>query len=141
MDNPAPIFENFLKTKGLKLTKPRQVILDVVFETHTHFNVDELYDIIKKDHQNVSLATIYRTMPLLVNSGLIKQSHRSQSKEHFEHIHGHADHLHLICSNCGNLIEEESKELENKLNTLAKKHNFVIEEFNINAKGKCFKCK
>ena len=96
MQEHEQLFSEFLKTKGLKLTSPRKVILDTIFTYHQHFNVDALYEVIRKDHQNVSRATIYRTMPLLVESGLIKQSLRCQSKYHYEHIHGHEDHLHLF---------------------------------------------
>jgi len=134
------VFENFLKTKGLKLTKPRKIILDEVFKDHGHFNVDALYDLIRKDHNNVSRATIYRTMPLLVGSGLIKQSLRCQAKDHYEHIHGHPSHLHLICVKCGRIIEVESKSIEATLLDLSQKKGFTIKEFNVGAKGICKKC-
>ena len=55
MDNPTSIFENYLKLNGLKLTKPRKIIFDMVFKTHTHFNVDELYEIIKKKHNQINI--------------------------------------------------------------------------------------
>ncbi|MBC8384967.1 MAG: transcriptional repressor [Candidatus Cloacimonetes bacterium] len=135
------IFENFLKTKGLKLTKPRKIILNEVFENHDHFNVDQLYDQIRKEHIDVSRATIYRTMPLLVEAGLIKQSIRCQAKDHYEHIHGHQTHLHLICVKCGNIIEEESVNVENILLELSQKNNFKVKEINVGAKGICSNCR
>ena len=140
MQEHEKIFGNFLKIKDLKLTKPRKIILDTVFATHEHFNVDELYDQIRKKHKDVSRATIYRTIPLLVESGLIKQSLRCLAKDHYEHTYGHGRHLHLICEKCGKIIEVESKEAERILNKLAKKHSFHIREFNIGAKGICNKC-
>ncbi len=140
MGNENLVFEKYLVSKDLKLTKPRKIILDTVFATHEHFNVDELYDKIRKKHKNVSRATIYRTIPLLVESGLIKQSLRCLAKDHYEHTFGHDRHLHLICEKCGKIIEVESKEAENILNKLAKTHNFDIKEFNVGAKGICKKC-
>ncbi len=141
MGNENRVFGKYLISKGLKLTKPRKIILDTVFATHKHFNVDELYDLIRKKHKDVSRATIYRTIPLLVDSGLIKQSLRCLAKDHYEHTYGHDRHLHLICEKCGKIIEVESKETENILNELAKKHNFNIREFNVGAKGICKKCR
>ena len=135
------IFSDFLRTKGLKLTNPRKTILYTVFATHEHFNVDELYDKIRKKHKNVSRATIYRTIPLLVESGLIKQSLRCMAKDHYEHTYGHQSHLHFICNKCRRIIEVESKDIEKILTRLAKEQEFTIEEFNIGAKGICKKCK
>jgi Fur family transcriptional regulator, ferric uptake regulator len=140
MQEHEKLFSEFLKTKGLKLTSPRRVILDTIFTYHQHFNVDALYDVIRKNHQNVSRATIYRTMPLLVESGLIKQSLRCQSKDHYEHIHGHDDHLHFLCIKCGNIIEVGSKEIEKTLKKLAATKNFEISDYNLGAKGICDSC-
>ena len=141
MEKENLVFEKYLLSKDLKLTKPRKIILNTVFATHEHFNVDELYDQIRKKHKNVSRATIYRTIPLLVEAGLIKQSLRCLAKDHYEHTFGHDRHLHLICEKCGKIIEVESKEAENILNKLAKIHNFNIKEFNVGAKGICKKCR
>lgn len=140
MQEHEKLFRDFLKSKGLKLTLPRRVILDTIFTYHQHFNVDALYDVIRKDHHNVSRATIYRTMPLLVESGLIKQSLRCQSKDHYEHIYGHSDHLHFLCIKCGNIIEVESKEIEKTLKKLAATKNFDISDYNLGAKGVCESC-
>jgi len=140
MQEHEQLFSEFLKTKGLKLTNPRKIILDTIFIYHRHFNVDALYDVIRKDHQNVSRATIYRTMPLLVESGLIKQSLRCQSKDHYEHIHGHDDHLHLLCIKCGDIIEVDSKEIDEALARLANMKKFKLQDFNLGAKGICEAC-
>ncbi len=141
MRNENLVFEKYLVSKGLKLTKPRKIILDTVFATHEHFNVDGLYDQIRKKNKDVSRATIYRTIPLLVEAGLIKRSLRCLAKDHYEHTYGHDRHLHFICEKCGKIIEVESKETESILNKLAKIHNFKIKEFNIVAKGICQKCR
>lgn len=141
MGNENLVFEKYLVLKDLKLTKPRKIILDTVFATHEHFNVDGLYDQIRKKHKDVSRATIYRTIPLLVEASLIKQSLRCLAKDHYEHTYGHDRHLHLICEKCGKIIEVESKEAESILNKLAKIYNFDIKEFNVGAKGLCKKCR
>ena len=141
MEKENLVFEKYLISKDLKLTKPRKIILDTVFATHEHFNVDGLYDQIRKKHKDVSRATIYRTIPLLVEASLIKQSLRCLAKDHYEHTYGHDRHLHLICEKCGKIIEVESKEEESILNKLAKIYNFDIKEFNVGAKGLCKKCR
>ncbi|MDN5353966.1 MAG: Fur family transcriptional regulator, ferric uptake regulator [Candidatus Cloacimonadota bacterium] len=141
MKKEEAIFRDFLKTKGLKLTKPRRIILNAVFSTHEHFNVDALYDIIRKRHKNVSRATIYRTMPLMIEAGLIKQALRCQAKDHYEHIFGHKSHLHFICDKCGKIVEKESKQVEKIIKDLAETEGFEIREFNVGAKGLCADCR
>lgn len=141
MQEHEKLFREFLKTKNLKLTRPRKIILDTIFSYHRHFNVEGLYEVIYQDHKNVSRATIYRTMPLLLDSGLIKQSLRCQSKDHYEHIHGHADHLHLLCVKCGAIIEVDSKDVEKIVKRLAMENNFTINTFNLGAKGICSRCR
>jgi len=81
-------FIGFLKTNNLKYTRPRQVILQAAFKNKSHFDVETLYEQIRRKSRDVSRATVYRTMPLLVKSGLIKQSLRCQAKDQYENVSG-----------------------------------------------------
>ncbi len=141
MSKELQIFHEFLQKKGLKLTKPREIILEEVFHTNKHFNVDELYDQIRRKYENVSRATVYRTIPLLIEANLIKNALRCAAKDHYEHIYGSSNHFHLVCKKCGKIIEEDLKEVEEVLQKYAKLHNFKIEEFNIGANGYCSDCR
>ncbi len=76
MKDHEDIFYKHLTQQGLKFTKARKLILDTVFELHEHFEVDSLYDKIRSVTKDVSRATIYRTLPLLIGAGLIQQSVR-----------------------------------------------------------------
>jgi len=140
MQKELKIWHAFLQKKGLKLTRPREIILQEVFRTHEHFNVDELYDQIRQKHDNVSRATVYRTIPLLIEADLIKNTLRCSAKDHYEHIYGHARHLHLLCNKCGAIIEAEISEIEQKLFEIAAQENFKIEDFNVGARGICAAC-
>jgi len=135
------MFDDFLLQKGLKLTKPRKIILKAIFENRGHFNVDSLYDKIKLKHKNVSRATIYRTMPLLTEAGLIKQALRCEAKDHYENIFEQPSHLHLICTNCGEIIEVCSEEIEEILQEIALSKKFIMKEINMSVKGFCKDCK
>ena len=141
MSKELQIFHEFLQKKGLKLTKPREIILEEVFHTNKHFNVDELYDQIRRKYENVSRATVYRTIPLLIEANLIKNALRCAAKDHYEHIYWSSNHFHLVCKKCGKIIEEDLKEVEEVLQKYAKLHNFKIEEFNIGANGYCSDCR
>lgn len=133
-------FVNFLRKRGLKLTNPRRIILQAVFANHGHFDIETLYDQIRAEHKGVSRATIYRSIPLLVEAGLIKRPLRQGSKDRYEHTYRHKDHFHLLCSECGKIIEAGSKEVEKRLRDIAEKHKFEIDELNIIVSGLCKKC-
>ncbi len=141
MQSYEKAFIGFLREKGLKLTNPRRIILEAVFANHGHFDIETLYDQIRSEHKGVSRATIYRTVPLLVEAGLIKKPLRQDSKDQYEHSYRHRDHLHLICSECGKIIEASSKQIEKQLQQIAEKYEFEIDEKNITVDGLCKICR
>ena len=140
MQEHEKVFQNYLATKGLKLTRSRQLILNTVFEMHEHFDVEALYDRIRNITLEISRATVYRCIPLLKESGLIQQSMRNSSRDSFEHILGHPRHIHWICSKCGTVVETDYEELAAVLNRNAKRLKFAICEPKLNVYGVCWKC-
>lgn len=141
MQEHEVIFEAFLVKQGLKFTKTRKLILDTVFNLHEHFDVEQLYDIIHKVSRDVSRATVYRTIPLLVEAGLIQSSVRSDSRDKYEHIYGHPRHSHWVCKNCGLVIETDIQDLMKMMQSKATTQNFRIDEVNLTVYGLCWKCR
>lgn len=134
------LFKGYLESKGLKLTSPRKHILDAVFAIHEHFNAEELYDRIKSITQGISLATVYRTLPLLMEAGLVQHAVRSQGRERYEHIYGHPKHIHWLCRKCGSLIETDLQAISPLIGKLASSLNFHEESIELSIKGLCWKC-
>ena len=135
------IFREFLYKKGLKLTKERQRILDEVFAFHGHFNPEELLKSMRSKNIKVSKASIYRTLPLLVESGLVEQVEKNDKHAHFEHTFGHEHHDHLICMRCGKVLEVFSPSLEAIQNELCKSREFEGIKHTLEIKGYCCNCK
>jgi Fur family ferric uptake transcriptional regulator len=133
-------FAAFLESKHLRLTKARELILNTVFGLHEHFDAEQLYDLIHQVSKDVSRATVYRTIPLLAEAGLIQKSVRSESRDKFEHIFGHPRHAHWVCKNCGAVIETGMQEVLDLLQLKAQSQNFRIGEVSVEVKGLCFKC-
>ncbi len=134
-------FLDYLKSEGLKLTRSRAAIIEAVFAIHSHFDVEELYQLLKEDKKNVSLATVYRTIPFLLQSGLIRKSMCDEDKEHYEHIFGHPNHLHLLCFSCGRIVEQTDEELEQVLERIAKHNGFEMQDNTVSIKGLCSLCR
>lgn len=141
MTTHTEVFRAYLKRKGLKLTLPRQQILEAAFAVHDHFTTEQLYKIAREMSDLVSLATVYRTIPLLIEAGLVQQSLRSASRDAYEHILGHPRHIHWICRICGAVLESDLDELMPALKQDASRLKFNLEEVKVSVSGICWKCK
>ncbi len=131
----------FLVKKGLKLTSAREIILEVILKQKTHFEVEKIYEIIKKKYGNISRATIYRTINLLLQAGFIKKVLPCMETDCYETVYNQPHHLHFICVKCGRIFEMPSEEIEEIYKKMAKTIDFEIQEFNFTAKGICKDCK
>lgn len=141
MQQQEAIFEAYLKRKELKLTPARRLILETVFNLHEHFDIEQLYDIIHQISREVSRATVYRTIPLLMEAGLVQRSVRSITRDKFEHIYGHPRHVHWVCKSCGAVLETDMHELTELIAAKAKTQNFQPDDINIVITGTCWKCR
>lgn len=129
-------FKEFLKKEKLKFTPERKHILDIVFSMHQHFDVEDIYN----KHKNISKATLYRTLPLLVNSGLVKETVGLEGRTSYEHIFGHSHHDHLLCIDCGKIIEFKEPKLEKLQNVVCEKYRFQPVDHRLGIKGHCKNC-
>lgn len=105
-----------------------------------HFEAEELAHRLRKKGSRISKATVYRTLPLLVKAGLIKEVIHGEKHHHYEHNHEENQHDHLICLKCGKIVEfgEESlREIEEKI---CRQHEFQPEKVVIEIFGYCKKC-
>lgn len=134
-------FQEFLIKKGLKLTKERFAVLDQVFSFHGHFEPDQLYFRIKDSGLRVSRASVYRTLNLLVESGLVEKVSRTEKGTIYEHTFGHKHHDHLICEACGRIIEFYSAKIEQLQNEICRKNSFTGMSHTLEIKGYCQKCR
>ncbi len=140
MKKEKEIFKKYLVSKSLKLTSERELILKEVFSRHDHFDAEALFQVFRERGENISRATIYRTLPLLVESGLVQEALRCGERVCYEHIYGHKSHGHMICIECGKIIEFENKELEKIKKKACGKYSFKSTEFRFGIKGYCKDC-
>ena len=135
------LFSDYLEQNQLKYTPERQRILREVFSLHNHFEADELYFALReKGSHRISRATIYRTLPLLEESGLIRRVVFVDKHTHYEHVYGRMHHEHLICLMCGNVIEFYNKSLEDTLEEVAREKKFNSVAHKLEITGYCRDC-
>jgi len=133
-------FGEFLKRKEFKYTSERKLILKAINSFHNHFDVEELFERLRKQGNYVSRATIYRTIPLLLQSGLIAETLRCQDKISYENIFNKKHHDHLLCIKCGKIIGFYDKEIEKLQEEVCQKYNFISLEHRLGIKGYCEDC-
>jgi Fur family ferric uptake transcriptional regulator len=134
------IFRKFLKEKGLRLTKERTAILKKTFSCHGHFDPESLYSMIKKTGTQASRASVYRTLNLLCECGLIGKVSKTDHGTIYEHTFGHGHHDHMICIKCGKVIEFYSEDIEKLQDELCREQNFQGMNHTLEIRGFCNKC-
>lgn len=103
----------FLKTKGLRNTPQRNAIVETIFESDEHFTADELWERIRKANSKASRATVYRTLSLLVEANLLTEIDLGEDLKTYDpNFHNKPAHNHLICVDCGKVLEFEDNHLE-----------------------------
>ncbi|SRR6056297_683708 len=134
-------FMEYLRKNSMKFTPERREILHTACSTYSHFDVEELYEKLKKKGKKISSASVYRTMPLLLGSGLVIESLRCNGKITYEYIYGHGHHGHMVCIKCGKVIEFQEKKFDELEKEMCKKYGFKPVEYKIGIKGYCKDCR
>src|SRR5258705_11951508 len=105
-------FMDFLDARNLRLTAQRRACIDTVFNTDHHFTADELLEWSRSRDKSVSRATIYRTLPLLTESGLVREMDFGKDYKFYDPNYAdHPNHNHIICQDCDKIVEFESEKI------------------------------
>ena len=106
-------FLAFIDSKKLRLTSQRMIIIDVVFNTEEHFTADQLLEWSRAKDASISRATVYRTLPLLTESGLVHEMDFGKDQKYYDPNYAdHPNHHHIICEDCDRIVEFESEKIE-----------------------------
>ena len=136
--------ENFVKylgTRKLRFTQERKTILQEMFRNPGHLEAEDLLYSLRRKKKLTSRATVYRTLELLVDSGLVRKVDLGHGHSHYELMVDHTHHEHMICLKCGKVIEFSDKEMEGDLNKLCKKSGFEHTSHRFEIFGHCDKCR
>lgn len=134
-------FLEFLRTRQLKFTAQRGVILDAVVKAEKHLTAEELFDLIKKSDPGVGLATVYRNLKLLEEAGIVSSETYEGTATRYEVCDGACNHDHLICQSCGVMVDIYDKDIMPLHKRLAKENDFELLGHRLYLYGLCPACK
>lgn len=133
-------FEGFLRSRQLKLTGERKAMLAAVLERGSHFDADTLHLALKQRGEDVSRATVYRTLDLLVQCGLVRKDSLGHQQAQYEAVRAGEHHDHLICLRCSNVIEFFRPDLEALQDAICAEKKFKPLHHSLQIFGLCKSC-
>lgn len=133
--------KRIVKQKGLKYTEQREIVLNILMNAQDHLSAEDVYNKIKAQYPdtNIGIATVYRALSFLeeidlitsINFGTDGKKYESNTKSH---------HDHLICTDCGKIVEFLDDEIEKRQDRIAKKNKFKITSHSMQLYGTCQEC-
>jgi Fur family ferric uptake transcriptional regulator len=134
-------FRHYLRDQHLPVTRQRDLVAEIVFLSEDHLSVDEIERRIRVRGERVGTATVYRTLDVLVQSGLVRAHDFGQGFKRYEPMPAPSVHEHLICERCGNVNEFRNEQLERMLHLIADERNFHHRRHRVEVYGLCPACR
>jgi Fur family transcriptional regulator, ferric uptake regulator len=131
-------FLDFLARKSLRLTGQRRAIIEAVFSTEQHFTADQLLAWSRQRDETISRATVYRTLPLLTESGLVRELDFGTDHVIYDPNYAeHPRHNHIVCLDCGKIVEFESDKLGELEQEIRDRFGFSVKSHRLRIMATC----
>ncbi|MDQ3712195.1 MAG: transcriptional repressor [Acidobacteriota bacterium] len=138
--NEKQVFSEHIQKAGLRNTAQRELILDIFLRTEDHLSSEDLYWLVHKEDSSVGHTTVYRTLKLLTDAGLAREVRFGDGKSYYEHHYNHEHHDHMICTECGKVVEFFSPEIESLQESVAAEYGFRLTHHSMRILGLCDVC-
>jgi Fur family ferric uptake transcriptional regulator len=138
---PTSAYLDSLRPAGSKRSGKRDLIVNVFLRQEGHLTADDLYDLIRREDQKISRATVYRTLQWMEEAGIARKVDFGEGRFRFEHSYRHPRHFHLICKTCNRSFEFLSSDIEALLEEVAAARNFTARQSILQIHGTCEACR
>ena len=129
-----------LKKQGYRLTPQRLMVVSAIESSEDHISADEVYSQVVTRYPNVNISTVYRTLELLTRLGLVTETDLGGGRVRY-HPANKGHHHHLICQECGAMIDLDESLLKPLEEALLLEHNFIADLRHLAIQGRCVKCR
>ena len=143
MNTEAKLFENshrVLSVPGLRITKQRALILEIIRQGQGHLDADEVYRRGQEKQHRLSLSTVYRTLQMFKNLGLVEELHFDEAHHHYE-VKPSSEHHHLVCLGCGKVVEFECPLSQKMQEDVSREKGFEVTDAEVRMRGYCSQCR
>jgi Fur family ferric uptake transcriptional regulator len=135
------LFGRYLREHGLPVTHQREAVAEIVFSSTEHLSVDQIEERLRATGERIGKATIYRTLDLLVRSQLVEEHDFGEGFKRYEHrLSQQPVHEHLICLECGKVLEFQSREIQEIEAAVSARHGFRPARHRLEIYGLCREC-
>ena len=141
MKKAANAFQEFLREKNLHFTLQRQFIVDAFIRAKKHLSAEELYEIVRRKEKTIGQVTVFRTLKLLEEAGIAKPVNFGDRTVRFELNFEVEHHDHLVCTQCGKVIEVHDVKLERRKEKVCLKYDFKPSHHRLEIFGICSDCR
>jgi Fur family ferric uptake transcriptional regulator len=131
----------YIAENGLKRSRQRDRIVETFLAMGGHVSVEELVARVRRIDPRISVATVYRTMKLLADSGVAVPRQFGGGQTRYEAASGKPHHDHLICTVCGEIVEFANERIESLQELVARRHGFAVESHKLELYGRCARCR
>lgn len=135
----GPTVRQILRSEGKRVTPQRQLLLRIIQTNEGHLDADEIYRQAKRQDPRISLSTVYRTLNLLKELDLVEEVHFDEDHHHYE-LAADTLHHHLVCTECGRIMEFRNRLVDELRAELEQEHGFLLERLQVDALGRCQEC-
>jgi Fur family ferric uptake transcriptional regulator len=141
MQRERTTFENFVRRRGLRMTSARRAVFEEIFSHHEHIDADRLHTSMQRKGLEVSRATVYRNLDLLADCGLVRKYRLDRHRVLYEHMHAGLEHDHLVCRECGRVVEFVHRDMRALQEDVCRAHGLDPTDFTVQVVGCCLTCK
>jgi len=135
------IFADYIRRKGLRMTRQREMIVLTFLENEGHLSTDELFDLVRRQDQKIGYATVSRTLKALIDCGLARETDLNDGRVRFEHLYKHPHHYHIICTECNRTIEFFNPEIDRIQMQILEEYGFEPDRHRFQIFGICPACR